>query len=383
MSKSISAPFNSDILKWVLSDLNITTDFIAEKLKIKNSRILEWLNDISYPTYSQLENISYKIAHLPLAVFFLPEPPSDLSVKKNFRSIPDNIYNSTGYKTRLAIRRGDFLKSTLYDLFESNPVSSPIFKEFNLEITENLEHISKRIREYLNLSFDIQQSFTDNYKAFNWYREALESSGIFTFQLKFDDARAFCLLDKEFPLIVLNSGDYISSKIFSLFHELSHILADTDDIFNNEEQNNYHTPLEIFCNKLASEILVPFKDLVSRFSKYLYPLDDENIEMISKKYRVSKYVIVRKLLDNGILTENEYSKYVNKMVSMVKEDSGSGGSYYTNKISALGKTYINKVIESYNNGKIGELDVTNYLNIKLDNLGPLEQKLTGNYELSN
>jgi Zn-dependent peptidase ImmA (M78 family) len=382
MSRSSIAPFNSEIFQWALKDLNISEDNVAEKLKVKKSKILEWLNDVTYPTYNQLESIAYKITHLPLAVFFLPEPPAELSVKKNFRSIPENVYNATGYKTRLAVRRADFLRSVLYDVFENNPSDSPIFKNIILEIKNDIEGISKRIRKYLNLTIEIQESFTDYYKAFNWYRETFEEAGIFTFQLQFEDARAFCLLDKEFPLIVLNSGDYITSKIFSLFHELSHILVDTDDILN-EEESSHQAPIEIFCNKLASEILVPSKDLLTRFSKYIYPLDDENIEMISKKYKVSKYVIVRKLLDNGLIKEIEYSKYVTQMYSQVKESSGGGGSYYTNKISALGKTYINKVLESYNNGKIGELEVTNYLNIKLDNLGPLEQKLTGNYELSN
>lgn len=382
MSRSSLAPFNSEIFQWALKDLNISEDKVAEKLNIKKSKILEWLNDIAYPTYNQLETIAYKITHLPLAVFFLPEPPADLSVKKNFRSIPENVYNATGYKTRLAVRRADFLKSVLYDIFEHNPVDSPIFKNTILEINNDIEDVSERIRKYLNLTFEIQESFTDYYKAFNWYREILEGAGIFTFQLKFEDARAFCLLDREFPLIVINSGDYITSKIFSLFHELSHILIDTDNILN-EEESNYQSPIEVFCNKLASEVLVPSKDLLTRFSKYIYPLDDENIEMISKKYKVSKYVIVRKLLDNEILNEKEYSKYVTQMYSQVRENSGGGGSYYTNKISALGKTYINKVLESYNNGRIGELEVTNFLNIKLDKLGALEQKLTGNYELSN
>ena len=121
MSKIIRAPINPVILAWALKDLNLSEEEFAKKLKVKPEKVNQWMVSKSNPTYKQLENIQYKILKLPLAAFFLKEPPENLTIKRKFRTLPEYILDLTSYKTRIAIKQSDFYRTALFELFGINP----------------------------------------------------------------------------------------------------------------------------------------------------------------------------------------------------------------------------------------------------------------------
>ena len=98
----------------------------------------------------------------------------------------------------------------------------------------------------------------------NW-----KQKGIYLFQLQLLGDRGFCLLDNEFPIIVVNSSDSINSKIFSLFHELTHILTETDDIYKEIETItiSMNPRLKGFAIKQLLKYLIPLSDLVERYGR--------------------------------------------------------------------------------------------------------------------
>ncbi len=239
MSKIIRAPINPAILTWALNDLNLSVEEFAQKVKVKPEKINKWLAGESNPTYKQLEDISYKILKLPLAAFFLAEPPENLTIKRKFRTLPEYLLNLTSYKTRIAIKLTDFYKSVLYELFGTNPSSELIFRKMRLSVNQNPLETAQQLRDEFGISLELQRKFRNGYEAFNYYRETLETKGVYLFQLQLEGDRGYCLLDNEFPIIVVNSSDSINSKIFTLFHELVHILIESDDIYKEFEPSPY------------------------------------------------------------------------------------------------------------------------------------------------
>ena len=261
MPKREKAPINSKILNWCIQDFNISVEEVAKKVGTTSAKVQSWLDEKDFPTYIQAENLAYKVFKRPLAIFFMSEVPTILSVKKKFRSLPDYLFDSTSYKTRLAINRADFFKSVLVELYKKNPAENPLFKIIKKIKLNDVSLLANQIRDKLDINLDIQKRFRDKYKAFNYYRTVLEGNGIFTFQLQLEGDRAFCLLDDEFPIIVVNSGDSSYSKIFSLFHELVHILIEREDIYKEVEHPIYsNNPTEIFSNQVAAEVLVPLSE---------------------------------------------------------------------------------------------------------------------------
>ncbi len=378
MSKVLRAPINPFVLQWALKDLNLSVNEFAKKLRIKPDIVNKWLSGEASPTYKQLEKISYNILKVPLAAFFLSEPPTGLTIKRKFRTLPEYLLDLTSYKTRIAIKQADFFKSVLYQLFNSNPVEKPIFRRIRLTTNETAEEAGNLIREDFKFSYEVQKKFRNGYEAFNYYRDKLEEKGIYLFQLQLLGDRGFCLLDNEFPIIVVNSSDSINSKIFSLFHELTHILTETDDIYKEIETTPYYeSEIERFCNKTASEVLIPLSDLVERYGNNLKYWDEEIISQIAKDYSVSREVILLKIISLGLADQTSYRKYKEKWDKEHLENSRKrkGGSYYVNKISALGKQYINTVIDSYKRGNISDIQVSTFLGMKFTNLSKIETEV--------
>ena len=375
MSKVTRVPINPVILEWALRDLNLSIEEFAQKVKVKPGRVRQWISGDAEPTYKQLENIAYKVLKLPLASFFLAEPPENLTIKRKFRSLPEYLLDLTSYKTRIAIKKADFYKSAFYELFGTNPVQEPIYKRLNITPAQDPTEAARIIRREFGISIELQKKFSNGYEAFNFYRDTLEQKGIYLFQLQLSGDRGFCLLDKEFPLIVVNSSDSINSKIFTLFHELIHILTESDDIYKEIELSPYsESRNEIFCNRTASEILVPISELAERYSGLLRYWDEELIYKIAREYSVSKEVILLKIVSMGIVRESEYKRLKEKWDKEFQDGrkERKGGSYYVNKISALGKSFINEVIDSYKSGRINEIQVSDYLDMKFSNISKIE-----------
>lgn len=378
MATTPRVKINGEVFKWARKELNISYSDLAERFKKSESEIIEWEEGISQPTYRQLEKLSYSIFKIPLATFLLAEPPKGVSLKENFRSLPDYFLEATSYKTRLALKKGDYLQGAVKQLYTKNPSETPIFNVIHADENSDPDILSSQIREILNIDFSIQSKFGNGYEAFNFYRERIENKGIFIFQLTLEGDRAFCLNDKEFPIIIINSGDSILSRIFSLFHEITHIILNTNDIFRSlSDPYNTENDVEVYCNKVASKILVPDGELLQ--NDYLvssnYEWDENLVSKIANQYCVSREVILRKLLDNGFSSQRRYEKLKNKWDEEYLNREQSGGNYYRNKISSLGRNFIISVLENYSKGRLSDVQVSEFLNIKLSNLTKLETNL--------
>ena len=73
------------VLRWARESIGMSVEDVALKLKRPPEDIRAWESaDATAPTYAQLETLAYKVLKRPLAVFFLPEPPKEVSPKREF-----------------------------------------------------------------------------------------------------------------------------------------------------------------------------------------------------------------------------------------------------------------------------------------------------------
>ena len=117
---------------------------------------------------------------------------------------------------------------------------------------------------------------------------------------------------KIFPIIAVNKSDSDRAKVFTLFHELSHLVRRTSNLclidFNEREDEE-----EKICNTLAANILIP-----QNVIDYVIDInlnDDKEIEKLSDKFAVSKFVIIKRLLDLKIIDYNLYKSKYDKYLS--------------------------------------------------------------------
>jgi len=86
----LNIPVNPDNLKWARESANLLIEDVAGRMN-QDPRIIEaWEQGVSSPTYVQLEKLAYQVYKRPIAIFFFPERPEEISARRSFRTLPDS-----------------------------------------------------------------------------------------------------------------------------------------------------------------------------------------------------------------------------------------------------------------------------------------------------
>ena len=260
-----------------------------------------------------------------------------------------------------------------------NPALHNILKELKINSDIDVKKMSKLVRKYLDIDLTLQTSWKDTNRAFNFWRNALENHGIFVFKEAFkeDSFSGFCLYDKEFPIIYINNSKPYTRQIFTLFHELAHLLMGTGGVDTRIENYIRHLRgesriIEVLCNNFAGEFLVPEGDFLSQVRGV--PLTDGLFSNLADRYHVSREVILRKYLDRKLISQEFYEE---KVKQWAKDISKSGGraDYYRTKGVYLGSRYLEMAFRRYYQKRISIDQLANYLGVKVKSVIGMESLL--------
>jgi Zn-dependent peptidase ImmA (M78 family) len=371
-------PINKDIMVWARKSIGLSKEDAAHKIGRDVSEIEAWENGELSPTYSQLEHLAHDIYKRPIAVFFFPEVPVEETPKTAFRTLPDTVLNELPPEIVKLYRRAKLYQLYLEELFDGQkPVQQSLLDIFELNEKAQFHAITNAIRKEFGININDQSKWKTTEIAFKAWREVLEAKGIYVFKdaFKNDEYSGFCLYDEKYPIIFVNNSMPDSRQIFTLFHELGHLLYRTGGIdFRSREIVNtfqgYFLNVEISCNQFANEFLVP-QDV---FDSFQPTISEANFQRLADYFSVSREVILRNYLERGLVDTNYYEQMVAKWAEQAKQTKGedSGGSYYYNKRAYLGERYINLVYGKYYQNKITIDNVAEYLNVKVKNLPTFE-----------
>ncbi|TCB79336.1 ImmA/IrrE family metallo-endopeptidase [Acinetobacter sp. ANC 3781] len=361
--------FSIDMLEWAANNIGLRLDQVVSKIS-EAERTQKKLLAGEF-SVNQAENFA-DITKVPFGALFLDAPPESL-YKPN---IPD-------------LRQGQNaqpLSESFYEVLEDIQAKQEWYIEFlkenyaeHLEFVGKYDHytdvsiIASDIRKTIGLPYDLctKKSREDYLK--NLVSKC-EEVGILVFKnsmvknatkkpLNTEEFRGFVLIDKYAPVIFLNSQDLPSALIFTLAHELAHIWlgesgVDDLDFYGND-------PNEVFCNKIAAEVLITKKE----FYDYWYSTEG-NLIAIANIFCVSKLMVARLALTYGfigtfdyqLIQREEYEAYKN----IPKKD---GSPNFVNLIPGrnsylLTKTIVNQALS----GKILLRDAGKLLNASPQNI---------------
>jgi len=370
---------NPVVLKWAREQSGFNLEEVAKKLKRKTvtaQTITEWESGRAFPSYSQLEDLAYKIYKRPLALFFFPEPPDESDIKNSFRTLPKRI-EKLSPRMRFLIRKARVMQHNLMELYEDNLSEETIFKDIKFTASSSIKNLSKKVRNYLKIDLEEQKKWRSPEKALRQWREAVESSGVFIFKDSFkeSDFSGFCLYDSCFPIIYVNSKQTPARQIFTIFHELAHILFRTSGLDPIDEQyfrslRDSNKKIEQMCNEFAGAFLIPEESL---FLKN-YDMDNNTevsvIYSYAKEYSVSPEVFLRRIFKKKIINRFVYNNLIQKVQKEYKEFSQERKprpvSPFTVKESHLGKKYISLVYSKYYKNQISLKQLADYFDVKPD-----------------
>ncbi|WP_338553721.1 ImmA/IrrE family metallo-endopeptidase [Paenibacillus sp. KS-LC4] len=349
-------PVKKELLNWAYNR-SLHQDKLHKKFKLLD----KWLAGDKQPTFKQLEAYAAATA-TPLGYFFLKQPPIETLPIPHYRTVEDGESGKVSpdliETLHIMQRRQDFMR----DYYEQHVGTKLDFVGSYKGLT--VSQIAQKVFNLLGLQQDWARQHRNFHEALKYLIEKCEKVRITVMQngivggnthraLNVSEFRGFVLVDEVAPLIFINAVDAKSAQIFTLVHEIAHILIGSSAIVEASPLNSQNADVEKLCNEAAAEMLCP-KDLFIRQWHTHYP-DGAVYETLSNIFKVSPIVIGRRALDLNVVPREDffsfYYEYLEKLKNQ-KASSASSGNFYNTLMSRLGNPFTSAVVYQASTGNI-------------------------------
>jgi Zn-dependent peptidase ImmA (M78 family) len=368
-------PVTPSVITWARVRSGLSLEEATQTFR----NIAAWEDEASdiFPTYPQLEKLAEKFK-VPIAVFFFPAPPNVPPIGETFRTLPEAQFSDIPREVQTLLRKARALQLNLSELNDDvNPADRLITRDLAFPADVQVDEMAREVRAYLGVNIDQQQNWESDVAALENWRKILNNVGISIFKdaFKVSDYSGFCLYDDIFPVIYVNNSTAKTRQIFTLFHELAHLLFHTSGI--DTRQDNFLPVLvndarriEIICNEFAARFLVPEDAFARAFAGQL--ATEETAEELAAIFHVSRESIFRKFLDRNLIDQVAYRRAALRWAEQLGV-GGTGGNWYNTKIAYLGRDYVNLAFSKFYQNRINEAQLAEYLDTKPRNLSTLEE----------
>ncbi|WP_045760317.1 ImmA/IrrE family metallo-endopeptidase [Xanthomonas albilineans] len=373
------------VMQWARESIGLTVEDVAERISKRPDDISNWESGTDAPTYVQLERLAYEVYKRPIAVFFLPKPPEEHRPQSEFRTLPAFDLKNLASDTFLHIRKAHAYQIALAELFDGrNPAQRKLWEDCPLDLRDSPANAASAIRQELGITVEGQARWGDDADALLQWRQAVERRGIFVFKNSFmqKEISGFCLRDDEFPLIYLNNSTTKTRQIFSLLHELAHLLFNVNGLSKFDHSYVRQLPqherkIEVFCNAVASEVLIPGSDFERQAASLpsdLTHASDAVFSNLAQHYGVSREAILRRFLDLGRVDQAFYEEKVAEWTGQLKKAKG-GGDWYATTRTYISDRMLNEVFGRYFRNQVSAVQAAEYLGVAPKNLPGLEERV--------
>lgn len=338
------------LLRWARERAGLT----CEDLERKFPHLADWERETAQPTLKQLEAFA-KTTRAPIGYLFLLEPPVE--------TVPIPDYRTSG-NTRIGRPSPDLL-DTLYvcqqrqEWFRNYARSmgeQPLVFVGSAQVEDDVVSTAAHIRAALGFDVDVRRQMPTWEAALRHFIAQADAVGILVMcngvvhnnnyrHLDPDEFRGFALADPLAPLVFINGADTKAAQMFTLAHELAHIWLGQSAVSDAQPSTVPAERLERWCNEVAAEFLVPMALMRLDYA----PDADltEEVVRLARHFKVSTLVILRRMLDAGGLTQQQFwDAYHAEVARLQKIQRGSGGNFYLTQSARVGKRFAAALVAS-------------------------------------
>ena len=343
------------MLAWALERSGLEPD----ALTLRFPKLPAWLEGSAMPTLKQLELFA-KATYAPLGSFFLPAPLVETLPIPDFRvmgggwprkpspNLLETIYicqqRQEWYRDHAIAEREDSLSFVGSESVESDVLS-----------------VAASMRRALGLDLEERRRFPTWTDALRSFIDRADELGILVMcsgvvlnnnkrHLNPEEFRGFALADPLAPLVFINGADTKAAQMFTLAHELAHIWLGQSALSDLPPSRALEDRVELWCNKVAAELLVPASDLRGAYSEEQG--FEAEIGRLARRYKVSSLVIIRRLFEVGILSRerfwHEYQSEEERLRGFPKK---SGGNFYLTQAARVSKRFARALVISTMEGQ--------------------------------
>jgi Zn-dependent peptidase ImmA (M78 family)/DNA-binding XRE family transcriptional regulator len=382
--KRIEATPTPEVLAWARKTAGMSLEQAAQKAVVKVDQLSAWENGVVRPSLAQLRKLA-TIYRRPLAAFYLSEAPTRFEVMHDFRRVASGLKEfSSSPKLTYEIRRAFDRREWALELLQALGEPPPEFTA-KLPFGANVEDAALELRRAIGVTLAQQAAWQLDYDAFRNWRKIVENAGILTLQatnIQIDEARGFSISATPLPVVVVNIKDAPRGRIFTLLHEVVHIMLSDGGICDLHDADE-----EAFCNQVAGAALFPREallqsDVVRSHQRGQAVWSQFELQRLSRQFGGSREAALVRLLTLGLTTQVFYDRMKKEFARIYKEqhekkleEEGFAPPHMI-ALSSAGPLFTNLVIENFNREKITASDVSDYLQIRLKHLKDLQAEFS-------
>lgn len=331
----------------------------ASKFGVSVDRLVAFEQGFEDPTPSMIRSFA-SVYRMSPAAFFL-SGPSDVGFESptDFRTVDSAGIQPLSPVLRREIDRVRAQVRILKDI-AAEGVIRPVFDMSTIRSSDGIEDFAQSIREWLGESATTRLDRLRSAKSlFGFWNQLIEERGVLVTQVSgvpVGEMRGFCIFDRQFPVIVVNGADGHSARLFTLIHELVHIMSGDECVCSGVlgDQNG-----EAFCNSVAAAVLIPRDRLLSLDIVARSPMKKDwslsELEAISAPFGASREATLRRLLTLGRTTTEHYREIRALLREQYRQrpsrkDSEGGPLHDVMIVRNLGRPYVEAVIRSHRLG---------------------------------
>lgn len=374
MGRSVHVPITPSVLEWAIKESGLDRATVAEKIEVESDRLDAWLRGDEQPSLTAFKKLATALRR-PTATFLLPSPPKAKAVAIEFRHPPGLVDRELLPEERLAIREVHRLQDAVAWLVDEIGLETTELPK--LTISTKPDVAGRRLRDLLGVDVTTQSTWRDSGVALKEWRRAIESVGVLVFLLPIgaDAGRGFSLWIPRAPAIVANTHWNPAARIYTLFHELAHILTRTNSVCADDatsRSSHGQSDLERWCEQVAAAALMPegeLREFVGNRSR----ADLGTAGRVATQFRVSLKAAALRLIDLDLAT---WALFKALPVGTDSKQGGGGGKGRNRaqvRIDEYGARTINTFLRGVQRDVIGISDAMRYLDVSDQDLSELEK----------
>jgi hypothetical protein len=356
-------PITPEVLRWAVQRTGHTVEELSRQSDFKKLPL--WIEGAGKPTLRQAEKLAEK-AHVPFPFLLLDHPFEARIALPDFRTIGSTGVSHPSPELEQVI---DDCQARLdwYKEYAEDAGLDHIELLEKYTTTDNPEEAAHTLRSVIGWEPG-RYSYGD--RAIAELTAIIEEQGVLVMRssmvqnntyrpLDLQEFRGFTLIQDGYALIFINTRDTKSGQIFSLAHELGHVVLGEPGV-SGETMDGAPT-IERWCNRFAAEFLIPAKYLQQEWDDS----GSEVVKRLSHKLGVSPEAVVWRSVDLGLIPRNEAEAIIKESsYNGTEKPTRTGGNGINNMRPRLGTRFIRATANAMGSDLLQITDALHLLGLK-------------------
>lgn len=352
---SVRVPVKPELISWALNQAQTTPAQLREGAQVEG-----WLAGVQQPTLKQLQDFAAHL-HVPFGYLMLSEPPvAELPIPDFRRRTPGS----------------DRYSQELTDAIYSQQRKQAWFRDYAVDrgldvvgwvksagLSDSPAEVARHLR--LEWGFETAVKPVDYVESRREVFTLLEAQGVLVSIAGFtgstrrsfsiDEFSGFSLSDEYAPVIFVNGKESHSAQIFTMLHELGHLVLGESAVSDDTPESRGAHSSERWCDEFAAAFLMP-ADEVGRLA--LGSLSEDAVLRVAKRFRVSALALLNRLRDLGIISYAEwadvYPEFEQRAFAVLESklsEKSSGGDFYRTHTYTVGRRFAQAVYRDTLSGR--------------------------------